>query len=214
MKLLETLPIVFVALVAAAALAFDDVPAYEPTPLPERALAERALAEKAFAGKPVTEKTATMVPTVAFPAEKSLSPNEALVTGEAVEIPKAAPRRKAAVAGKKPPTAKVPAREAREVPVPPEVIVRTVEVPRSRVDVEGRRLDPDQRIQQAVMRAITSQPNLSGQIAVESRDAVVRLSGWTTTPGQSLRAEKTAARVDGVQRVVNEIRPRMGAITS
>ena len=204
MKLLETLPIVFVALVAAAALALDDVPAYERTPLSEKAMTDR----------PEPQKTAAMVPAAAFPVEKSLSPNEALVTNETLDIPKEAPKPKAAVAGKKPPTAKVPTREVREVPAPRDVIVRTADVPRSRVDVEGRRMSPDERIQKAVMRAITSQPNLSGQIAVESRDAVVRLSGWTTTPGQSLRAEKTAARVDGVRRVVNEIRPRMGAITS
>ena len=164
----------------------------------------------------------------AVPVEKSLSPNEALVANGPVDTvaeaptPKAAnadaakaPKAKPASAGRSPPTTKAPTRDV--VVLTADAVHKAVhktEAPRSRVDVEGRRLSPDERLQNAVMSAITRQPNLSGQIAVEARDAVVRLSGWTMTPGQSLRVEKTAARVDGVRRVVNEIRPRMGAITS
>lgn len=204
MKLLESLPIVFVVLVAGAALALDDKPDFDGAPKPER--------------------PAALVPAVAVPVEKTLSPNEALVASGPVETvtgapaPKApsadatgAPKPKSASAGRKPPTTKAPTRDV--VVLTADAVPKT-EAPRSRVDVEGRRLSPDERLQNAVMSAITRQPNLSGQIAVEARNAVVRLSGWTTTPGQSLRAEKAAARVEGVRQVLNEIRPRMGAITS
>jgi hypothetical protein len=185
MKLMETLPIVFVAVAALAVLALDDAPAYEPAPR--------------------VEKPAKMVAVQSVPAETSLSPNEALVTTDTVEFAPVAPKEKRAGAGKKTPTAKAPTRE---------VTASKAEAPRSRLHVEARRLHPDERLRRAVMGAITRQPNLSGQIAVEARNAVVRLSGWTVTPGQSLRAEKAAARVDGVRHVVNEIRPRMGVITS
>ena len=185
MKWMETVPFVLIAVVAAAALAFDDRPDYQ--------------------GAPRLEKPAVKGVVKAVPVEKSLLPNESLVIEDHLEFPRKAPAR----------TAAAPA-SPRATPVPPpprEVVVQKGETPRSRVEVEARRLTADQRLQHAVMAAIRSQGNLSGQIAVETRDAVVWLSGWTLTPGQSLRAEKSAARVSGVRRVVNEIRPRMGAIT-
>lgn len=195
MKLMESLPIVFVVLVAAAALALDDTPEYESVPKPP-------------------ERPAALVPAVALPVEKTLSPNEALVAGETLELPTEAPKPKAASAKGKAPTRHVPTRNVTVRTAKAEPPRSRLEVPRSRVDVEGRRPGPDERLRHAVMGALTRQPNLSGKIGVEARDAVVRLSGWTTTPGESLRAEKAAARVDGVRRVVNEIRPRMGPITS
>lgn len=204
MKLMEYLPIVFVVLVAGAALALDDTPEYESVPKPEK--------------RPVT------VPVNAVPVEKSLSPNEALVADRALETateaPKPntaaaratkAPKPKAANAARKPPIVKA---RTREVLVHKTDAVHKKEAPRSRVDVEARHPSPDERLQHAVINAIARQPNLTGQVAVEARDAVVRLSGWTTTHGQSLRVEKAAARVEGVRQVVNEIRPRMGAVTS
>ena len=185
MKLLETLPIVFVGLAALAVLALDDVPAYESVAKPE--------------ARPV------VLPVKAVPPAESLLPSEKLVAEDTLKFPREAPKAKASSAPKKaPPPASPPKRDlaVNQGPVP------------QRIEVEQRRLDPDKRLQQAVMRAITRQPNLSGQIAVEARDSVVRLSGWTLTPGQSLRAEKAAARVEGVRHVLNEIRPRMGVITS
>lgn len=82
------------------------------------------------------------------------------------------------------------------------------------ITITEPRLTEDQRIQAEVMELLANNPRLSGKIGVESADNVVRLSGWTMTSGQSLRAEKQAFSVRGVKHVLNEIRPRVGAITS
>jgi osmotically-inducible protein OsmY len=47
---------------------------------------------------------------------------------------------------------------------------------------------------------------------VESHDAVVTLTGYTTTGGQAMRAARAAGSVQGVRYVQNEIRPRVGRI--
>lgn len=96
----------------------------------------------------------------------------------------------------------------------PQILEAPKQVQRRRIEVEARRLNPDHRIQLAAMDAIATMPDLCGRIGVETKDSVVRLSGWTMTSGQSLRAEKAAGRVKGVRYVVNEIRPRVGPITS
>jgi hypothetical protein len=76
--------------------------------------------------------------------------------------------------------------------------------------IEERRLSEDERIQAAVMDKLASNPRLSGKIGVESHDAVVRLSGYTSTSGQAFRAGNEARSVIGVKYVQNEIRPRVG----
>ena len=157
--------------------------------LPEYDSARRPMKPPVVTPPALTPPAMTLAKAV--PVEETLAPNEAVI----------AP----APAGRKAPTAP---------PTKRDVVTQRVETPRSRVDVEGRRLGRDERLQHAVMSAIKRAPNLTGQIAVEAKDAVVRLSGWTLTPGQSLRAEKAAARVEGVREVRNEIRPRMGVITS
>jgi osmotically-inducible protein OsmY len=78
------------------------------------------------------------------------------------------------------------------------------------ITVETRRLSNDERIQAQVMDKLASNERLSGKIGVESHDAVVRLSGWTTTVGQAYRAGRDAGSVMGVKYVQNEIRPRVG----
>lgn len=78
------------------------------------------------------------------------------------------------------------------------------------ITVEQRRLSEDERIQAAVMDRLASSRNISGKIGVESRDAVVRLSGYTVTAGQAYRAGREAGRIMGVKYVQNEIRPRIG----
>jgi BON domain-containing protein len=83
-----------------------------------------------------------------------------------------------------------------------------------RITITEPRLTADERIQAEVMELLASNPGLSGKIGVESFDSVVRLSGWTMTSGQKLRAERQALGVRGVRYVVNEIRPKVGAITS
>jgi hypothetical protein len=77
------------------------------------------------------------------------------------------------------------------------------------ITIEERRLTLDERIQGNVMDVLLSQ-NLSGKIGVESQDAVVTLTGYTTTVGQAQRAGRYAASVEGVKAVQNQIRPRVG----
>jgi hypothetical protein len=78
------------------------------------------------------------------------------------------------------------------------------------ITVETRRLSEDERIQMQVMDKLASSENLSGKIGVESHDAVVTLSGWTSTSGQAWRAGNAARSITGVKYVQNEIRPRVG----
>ena len=72
----------------------------------------------------------------------------------------------------------------------------------------------DQRIQAEVMSVLSSNTELSGRIVVESRDAVVNLSGYLRTDGQVRRAGRAASQVAGVRFVVNEIRPQLGTVTN
>jgi hypothetical protein len=83
-------------------------------------------------------------------------------------------------------------------------------VVRAPITVEERRLTEDERIQSAVMDRLASNSRLSGKIGVESRDAVVTLTGYTSTAGQAYRAGREAHGVMGVKYVQNEIRPRIG----
>lgn len=87
------------------------------------------------------------------------------------------------------------------------VIDRSVQPP---ITIEERRLSEDERIQALVMDAILTAPRMTGKIGVESRDAVVTLTGWTATSGQATRAGMYAHRVSGVKSVDNQIRPRVG----
>ena len=145
-----------------------------------------------------------------IPAAESLSPSETLVADSgiaAAPAPEAQPPRRAeaktAAAKRKPRAAEKPMLVATP-PAPP----------RSRLHVEARRFPNEPSLQQAAMRAIAQLPDLSGQISVESRGALVHLSGWTATAGQSLRVEKAVAAVKGVRGVRNRIRSRVGAVTS
>jgi hypothetical protein len=91
---------------------------------------------------------------------------------------------------------------------PAYVIERPLE--RTAITVEERRLTRDERIQSEVMDRLAGNPRLDGRIGVETRDSVVRLSGWTRTVGQARAAERDARGIEGVRYVVNEIRPRVG----
>ena len=81
--------------------------------------------------------------------------------------------------------------------------------PESQITVEVQRLPEDVRIQAAVMDVLVSNPRLAGRIAVESKDAVVTLSGYTITAGQARHAGDDAGRVMGVRYVRNEIHPML-----
>jgi hypothetical protein len=92
----------------------------------------------------------------------------------------------------------------------PAVVALERTAPQQPITVEERRLTPDRRIQADVIDKLAQAPNLSGKIGVESNDAVVTLSGYTTTTGQAQRAARYAGSVQGVKYVQNEIRPRLG----
>jgi hyperosmotically inducible periplasmic protein len=78
------------------------------------------------------------------------------------------------------------------------------------ITVEAPRLSLDERIQSQVMDLLARAPDVSGRIGVESNDAVVTLSGYTTSAAQAQRAVRYAYTVDGVRNVNNEIRARVG----
>ena len=78
------------------------------------------------------------------------------------------------------------------------------------ITVEERRLTEDERIQAQVMDRLANAQRISGKIGVESHDAVVTLTGYTSTAGQAYRAGREAGSVMGVKYVQNEIRPRIG----
>ena len=88
------------------------------------------------------------------------------------------------------------------------VVDRSIEQPG--IIVEDRRLTEDERIRADVIDRLAGNPRISGLIGVETRDSVVRLSGWTRTSGQARHAERDARSVGGVRYVQNEIRPRVG----
>jgi hyperosmotically inducible periplasmic protein len=77
------------------------------------------------------------------------------------------------------------------------------------IRVEEQRLPEDVRIQAQVMEVLVNNPRLAGRIAVESKDAVVTLSGYTITAGQARHAGDDAGRVMGVRYVRNEIHPML-----
>jgi hypothetical protein len=86
--------------------------------------------------------------------------------------------------------------------------------PAPSITITEPRLTTDQRIQADVIDLLARNPNLSGKIGVVSEDSVVTLTGYTVTSGQAWRAGRDARGVQGVRHVVNEIRPRIGGITS
>jgi len=83
-------------------------------------------------------------------------------------------------------------------------------VPSVPITVEDRRMSLDERIQSDVMDKLAASPNISGKIGVESKDAVVTLTGYTSTTAQAYRAGRYAGSVEGVKYVQNEIRGRVG----
>ena len=72
----------------------------------------------------------------------------------------------------------------------------------------------DQRIQADVSSVLSRNSEFSGRVAIESRDAVVTLSGTLATEAQARRAAREARQVSGVKFVVNEIRPQLGVVSN
>lgn len=106
----------------------------------------------------------------------------------------------------------VPAKEeqpAMAIERPAPVVERVAPVEPT-ITIEQKRMTLDERIQSEVMDRLAGAPNLSGRIGVESHEAVVTLTGYTTTSGQAYRAERAARSVEGVRSVDNRIRARVG----
>jgi len=82
------------------------------------------------------------------------------------------------------------------------------------ITVTEQRLTEDQRIQVQVMDALARNPTLTGKVGVVTHDQIVNLSGWLMTNGQVMGAGREAGSVMGVRYVVNEIRPKVGAVTN
>jgi len=97
--------------------------------------------------------------------------------------------------------------------VPAPRAVKPLDSPEPSITVTEQRLTIDERIQAQVLEVLANNPTLTGKIGVESKDQVVTLNGYTNTAGQARRAGRDAGSVDGVRYVVNEIRPRVGAVT-
>jgi hypothetical protein len=98
-------------------------------------------------------------------------------------------------------------------PARPAVIAEPKAISEPAITVTEQRLTVDERITLDVMDALRRNETLSGKVGVESHDQVVTLSGWLMSNGQVMRANRDARSVDGVRYVVNEIRPKVGAVT-
>ena len=153
---------------------------------------------------------------LAAPENDTVNAREATDASEATNASEATGASEPASAEAVPSNAHIPAASE-----PPPMIDPKVETPtrtlmdqgalQAPITVERRRLTLDERIQGNVMDVLLSQAaNLSGKIGVESEDAVVTLTGYTTTVGQAQRAARYAANVEGVKTVQNQIRPRVG----
>jgi hypothetical protein len=138
---------------------------------------------------PTIESRPEPAPATAVGVESTLAPNETVVTVEQPAAPTAEATRERVLA----PVAD------RSAPA---------------ITVTEPRLTVDQRIQADVIDLLARNPRLSGKIGVVSEDAIVTLTGYTLTSGQAWRAGRDARGVYGVRHVVNEIRPRVGGITS
>jgi len=130
----------------------------------------------------VVAPTETIVTTTTTTTIEPVAPVESLTTNETVVT--------------------TPASPAESAPL--------LNVPSTPITIEDRRLTLDERIQSDVMDKLASAPNISGKIGVESKDAVVTLTGYTSTSAQAYRAGRYAGSVEGVKYVQNDIRGRIG----
>ena len=156
-------------------------------------------------------QNATLIPA---PTNQAPAEPESVVTSTAVAAPVADPVVTADEAIVTTDGNEVIAKEVEPAPRAGPVAVQAPEPPRAAITITEPRLTVDQRIQADVIDLLARNPNLSGKIGVVSADAVVTLTGWTTTSGMAWRAGRDARGVMGVRHVVNEIRPKVGGITS
>lgn len=159
-----------------------------------------AVAPSPTAAATPTTEGATPVAAIAQPTEAVRPPPPA-----APVVPRAAATR---VAVKDPTAPRKPAGKERQAVTP---VAARHETKSAQGTAASRRMANDARIRSGVMeRLAANRATIYGRIGVESQDAVVRLTGYTQTSGQALRAEREARKVRGVRSVRNEIRPRIG----
>lgn len=163
-----------------------------------------------------------LVVALAAVAATAWATNEALMSPESIAARNAATQSATTPADSVPKSSQpIPVSESlapnEEVVVPSETRMAAPATPAVRasmpqppVIVEERHMTLDERIQADVMDKLAAMPNVTGKIGVESRDAIVRLTGYTMTSGQAYRAGRAAGSVMGVRYVENEIRPRVG----
>ena len=125
--------------------------------------------------------------------QESLAPNESLVRPDDAVLDATPPAIPQAA-----PVAAVPA---------PAVERTAAQAP---ITIEEKRLTLDERIQADVMDRIAEVQNVSGKIGVETHEAMVTLTGYTSTAGQAYRVGRVARGIVGVKGVDNQIRPRIG----
>ncbi|QJR12056.1 hypothetical protein DSM104443_03139 [Usitatibacter rugosus] len=130
----------------------------------------------------VVAPTETVVTTTTTTTIEPVAPVESLTTNETVVT--------------------TPATPAESAPL--------LNVPSTPITIEDRRMTLDERIQSDVMDKLAASPNISGKIGVESKDAVVTLTGYTSTSAQAYRAGRYAGSVEGVKYVQNDVRGRIG----
>jgi len=82
--------------------------------------------------------------------------------------------------------------------------------PTTTITVYGTRGDEDALITNDVVTELAFDPWISGTVGVETNNNVVTLNGRVSTPGQALRADADAHRVDGVSEVQNRLKTRVG----
>jgi len=146
--------------------------------------------------------------------EESLLANERVVASNEATAPPSSPAPSAPLA--QPSGSSTPAREAKRATAAPR-LASARPTPKARPVRQAaalpsqRRGPADERLRVQVVDALGRSPGISGVIAVESHESVVRLSGYTLTAGQAHRAGRAAASVPGVRRVQNDLRPRIGA---
>ena len=129
-------------------------------------------------------------------------PIEPIATPEAIPLDEAMPEEPAS-----PATSAIRA----TLPAPPPYpVAQQGEVIAPPVIIEEKRLTLDERIQGEVMDRVARMEHVSGKVGVESHDAVVTLTGYTSTAGQAHRVGREAGRVEGVRAVDNQLRGRVG----
>ena len=160
-----------------------------------------AVTATAFAQRPVWTDLEASEATGPVANEETLAPNEALVRpDDAVLVPQQPP-----VVDSTPAVVPAPAIATEPAVAPPE---RTAA--QAPITIEEKRLTRDERIQGDAMDRIAQLGNVSGKVGVESRDAAVTLTGYTSTAAQAQRVARAVQAVDGVRSVENLIRARVG----